>query len=59
MIHEGDDGLEVGEGDALEVEERMGVGILFEDSSEERGAGRQNQLVGLDLLGAAAESAVQ
>ena len=36
VVHEGDDSLEVGVGDALEIEEWVCVRILLEDCSEER-----------------------
>ena len=41
------------------VQQRMLVGILPEDGPEERRAGRQDELVCLDLSGATAESAVK
>ena len=59
MVHEGDDGLKVSVGDALEIQERVSVGILLEDCSEERRAGGQDQFVCLDLLRATTEGAVK
>ena len=59
MVHKGDDGLKVSVGDALEIQERVSVGILLEDCSEERGAGGQDQFVCLDLLRATTEGAVK
>ena len=59
MIHEVEDCLQVNELHPLEVEERVLVRVLLENGSEERRAGRQDELVCLDLSGATAESAVK
>ena len=59
MIHEVEDCLQVNELHPLEVEERVLVRVLLENGSEERRAGRQDELVSLDLSGATAKSAVK
>ena len=52
MVHEVEHRLQFTEPNTLEVEERVLVWILSEDGSEERRAGRQDELVCLDLPGA-------
>jgi len=59
VIHEVEYGLQVSELYPLEVEKRVLVRVLLENGSEERRAGRQDELVCLDLSGATAESAVK
>ena len=49
MVHKVQDCSEVCEGNALEIEERMCMWIVSEDSPEERRAGGQYDLVGLHL----------
>ena len=49
VVHEVENCGEVVECHTLEVEERVGVGIVPEDCSEEWRAGREDDLVGLDL----------
>ena len=58
MVHEVKNRLELTEPNSFEVEERVLVRVLLENRSEERRAGRQDQLVCLDLSGATAKSAV-
>ena len=59
MVHEVEYNLQVSELHPLEVEERVLVRVLLENGSEERRAGRQDELVCLDLSGATAKSAVK
>ena len=49
-IHEAQDRLKVGETKAVEVEEGMVVLVAPEDSFEEWRAGREDDLVGRDLV---------
>ena len=50
VVHEVQDGLEVSESDAPQIEKGMCVGVSSEHSSEERRARRENNFVRLDLL---------
>ena len=50
MVHEVQHGLNVPEADALQVEQRMLVGVLPQHASEEGAAGGEDDLVGLDLV---------
>jgi len=59
MVHEAEDRLQVIELHPLEVEEGVLVRVLLQDGFEERRAGRQDELVCLDLPGATAQSDVK
>lgn len=50
VVHEVQHRLKLRESNALQVEEWVGVGVLAENTSEEWGAGGQDQLVCLDVL---------
>ena len=49
-IHEGEDSFQVFELDAAQVDQRMAVLDVLQDSPEEFGAGGQDHLVRLNLL---------
>ena len=59
VIHEVEDRLQVTELHPLEVEERVLVRVLLQDRPEESRAGRQDQLVCLDLPGATTQGDIK
>ena len=59
MVHEVQHRLQVYKLYTFQIEQRVVVRVLLENRSEERRAGRQDELVCLNLPGAAAEGAVK
>ena len=49
VVHEVQNCCEISERDTLQVQERVGMGVVPENTSEERRACRKDDFVGLDL----------
>ena len=49
MVHEVQDCCKISECDTLQVEKRMGMGVIPQDTSKERRASRKDDFVGLNL----------